>query len=107
MVDECDRRPRAEGNVEQDISCGRLPAVPSGPRNDAANRLVTRPEEPELRRRRSDAPVGLSNRRGLVVEALRRCDKARVDPRSEVEHVPKGAPSTTTCGAQDETKETK
>jgi hypothetical protein len=89
MVDECGWRPRAEGNVEQDISCGRLPAAPSGSSDDAANLLVAWPEEPELRRYRSKAPVSLSNRRGLVVEALRRCDKARVDSRSEVKHVPK------------------
>jgi hypothetical protein len=107
MVDECGGRPRAEGNVEQDISCRRPPAAPSGSRDQAANLLVAWPDEPELRRYRSNAPVGLSNGRGLVVEALRSRDKTRVDPRSEVEHVRKGAPSTPTRGAQDETKETK
>jgi hypothetical protein len=107
MIEERGRRPRTKCNVEQDISCGRLPATPPRLRHDAANLLVAWPEEPELGGNRSHAPVGLSDRRRWVVEALRSCDEARVDPRSKPEHVEKGAPSDLTHGARNETKETK
>ena len=96
-----------EGNVEQDIAGGWVSAAPSGPRDDAANLLVTWPEEPEIGRHPSDAPVRLSDGRGRVVEALGSCDEARVDPRCEPEHVTKGAPVRRTRDARHETKETK
>jgi hypothetical protein len=107
MIEECSRRPRTKCNVEQDISCGRLSAAPSRARHDAANLLVAWPEEPELGCNRSHTPVGLSDRRGRVVEALRSCDEARVDSRSKPKHIEKGVPSDLTHGAQNETKETK
>ncbi len=107
MVDERGRRPRTEGDVEQDISCGRLPAAPSRPRDDAANLLVARPEKAELDRHCPDAPVGLGDRSARVVETLGSRDEARVDARSELEHIGKDAPSQRTRGARNETKKTK
>jgi len=94
MIEECARRPRTKRNVEQDISCERLSAAPSRPRHDAANLLVAWPKEPELGCNGSHAPVGLSDRRGRGVEALRSCDEARVDPRSKPEHVESVRPPT-------------
>jgi hypothetical protein len=87
MIDKRGRRPRTKGNVEQDIPCGRLSAEPPRTRDDVANLLVAWPEQPKLGRYCSDAPVGLSDRRGRVVESFRGCDEARVDPRSKPEHV--------------------
>jgi len=94
MIEDCGRRPRAKCNVEQDISGGRLSAAPPRPRHDPANLLVAWPEESELSCNRSYAPVGLSDRRGRVVEAFRSCDEARVDPRSKPEHVERVRPPT-------------
>ena len=86
MVEEGGRRCRAKSDAEQDIASGWIPTALSGSPDDRANLLVAGPKKTELGRDYPDAPVGFSDGRRQVVEALGSRDEPRVDPGGESEH---------------------
>jgi hypothetical protein len=79
-------RPRAEGDVEEDVGRGGLSASLACSLNDHANLLIAWPGHAELLGNQSDAAVCLGDRRVACVQSLCRIDEARIETRSEPKH---------------------